>query len=120
MSIEVRHINKRFGDFQPGVDDVYGFFRRSDAALAFFLEAVKDKHCLSKLDGVHGPVSATNIVLHNFKHPCTTKALEHFGGIMLVACLCQRQSKAKQSPNLSRQGHQVFVAATDPFKRLFV
>jgi len=31
---------------------------------------VKDKHCLGKLDGVHGAVGAANIAFHHFKQPC--------------------------------------------------
>jgi len=46
---------------------------------------VKDKHRLSKLDGVHGAVSATNIVLDHFKHPSPIKAFQHFGRVVLVA-----------------------------------
>ena len=50
------------------MNDVHIFLRRGDAALAFLLEAVKDKHCLGKLNGVHGSVGAANIVLHHFQH----------------------------------------------------
>ncbi len=64
---------------------VHVFLRRADAALAFLMEAVKDKHCRSKLDGLQSTVGAANIVFHHFKHSRTTKALEHFCGIVLVA-----------------------------------
>ena len=102
------------------MNDVHVFLRRGDAALAFLLEAVKDKHCFGELDGIHGTVGAANIVFHHLKHPGTAKALEHFGCIVLVTRLCQRQSEAEKPPNVRRQGHQVFVAATNPFKGLFV
>jgi hypothetical protein len=45
---------------------------------------VKDKHCLSKPDGIHRAVGAADIGFHHFKHPRTPKALERFGGIVLV------------------------------------
>lgn len=60
------------------------------------------------------------LIFHHFKHTCTTKAFEHFGRIVLVARLRQRQSEAKKPPNVGRQGHQVFVAAPYPFKRFLV
>ena len=31
---------------------------------------MKDEHCLSKLDGVHGAAGAANIVFHHLKYPC--------------------------------------------------
>ena len=83
------------------MNDVHVFLRRSDAALAFLLEAVKDKHCLGKLHGVHGTVGATNIVFHHLKHPGTTKALEHLGGVMFVTSLCQRQSRLESRQKYS-------------------
>ena len=63
-----------------------------------FLKAVKDRHSLGKLHGVHGTVSAAHIVFHHRQHPGTAKALEHFGRVMHVTRLRQRQCIAKKSP----------------------
>ena len=90
---------KRFGYFEPCVNDVHVFFRCGDATLAFLLKAVKDKHSLGKLHGVHGTVSAAHIVFHHRQHPGTAKALEHFSRVTLVTRLCQRQCKAEKSPS---------------------
>jgi predicted nucleotidyltransferase len=45
---------------------------------------------------------------------------QHLGCIVLIARLGQRQRKTKKPPNIGRQGHQIFVAAANPFKRLFI
>jgi hypothetical protein len=39
---------------------------------------------------------------------------------VLIARLGQRQSKTKKPPNIGRQGHQIFVAAANPFKGFFI
>ncbi len=45
----------------------FGVAWRGNTALAFLSNAVKDKHCRSKLEGVHGKVGAANIIFHHFK-----------------------------------------------------
>ncbi len=94
----------RFGNFQPGVDDVHVFFRRGDAALALLLEAVKDEHGLSKLDGLHGAVGATNIDFHHLKHASTTTALEHFGRVVFVT---RQRDKAKPKSRRTSAGKAI-------------
>ena len=84
------------------MDDVHVFLRRGDAALALFLEAVKDKHGLRKLDGVHGAVGATHIVFLHLKHPCATKAFERFGYIVLVARLRQLRRKLRRGGGMTK------------------
>lgn len=39
--------------------------RRGDAALAFILEAVKEQHCLGKLDGINGALGDVQAILRS-------------------------------------------------------
>ena len=96
---------KRLGHFEPCANDVYIPFGRIDAAPALFAKAMQHKHRLGKLDGVHRPVRAILIVIHQFQYARAAKALEHLGRIVLIAALREVQRMPKELAYLQWQGH---------------
>ena len=88
--------------------------------LLFFLKAMKYKHSLNKFHGVDRAVSTACLIFNHLQHTGTAKTFEHFGGIVSVARLRQRQSKAEIATDINRQRHQVFVAAAYLTKWLFL
>ncbi len=101
------------------MNDVHIFLGRGDAALALLLKAVKDKHRLSKLDGVHGAVSTAHIVFHHFK-PLPHQSLSAPWPRRAYRQPEPTIAQNKEPSNIYWQGQQVFMAAANPFKRFFV
>lgn len=84
--------------------------------LLFFLEAVQDEHGFLVLHGVDSTIGAAHIILDDLKYARTPEALEHLRCVVLVASLSKGQCVTEEPTHVSRQSHQVFVTAPDPFE----
>ncbi len=80
---------------------------------------MQHKYGFGELDGIHRAVGTATGIFNELKHAGTAKAFEYLCRIVLIAGLRQGQRVTEKPPHVGWQGHQVLVAATDPFERFF-
>lgn len=74
-------------------------FRRCDATLTLFLEAMQNKDRFFELHGIYSTIGAAPIVFDNLKHSGAAKAREHLRRIVLITGLSKRKSVPEESPD---------------------
>ena len=100
------------------MNDFHLAFRCSDSSFAFFLEAVQDEYRFFKLDCIDGAVGSARIVFNKLQYACAAKTLQHLCRIVLLAVLREMQSVPEEFAYRNRKCQQIFLAASDPDKRL--
>jgi len=81
---------------------------------------MQDENGFVEFDRINCAIGSCPVILNHFKHTSATEPFQHFCRVVLITGLRQGERKTEKPPNLCRQRHQIFVASSDPFERLFV
>lgn len=96
------------------------FLGRFDAAPTLLLETMQNENNFLELHGVDRAVRSPGIVLDNFNHASTAKALEGLRGDMLTTLLGEVQGVTEELSQVGGKFHQIFLAVPNPLERTFL